>query len=78
MGREAMSRYECQRCHEVCFTTNPPHVCKDIRKRHERQAKAVELVVGVLAQYGLRQVDAREAIALDIIKALAGRDLGVG
>lgn len=74
-----MARYECARCHEACFTTDPPHLCSDIRKRHERQAKAVELVSEIIRQRipGRAVIDGWvDDFALDIVKALSGRDLG--
>jgi len=61
------------RCGETCFTTNPPHLCRDIRKRHERQEAAVRLVVEILAG----EYASDEDRALAIIAALSGRDLGV-
>ena len=45
-----MSRYICPRpaCGEVCFTTDPPHLCKDVKKRHERREKMVTAVCDIL------------------------------
>ena len=45
-----MGRYECTRCHVVCFTTNPPHVCKDVAARHKRREKQRDAVVRILAR----------------------------
>jgi hypothetical protein len=64
-----VTRYECQRCHAICFTTDPPHLCADLRKRLERQEKAVAIVVAILGP-------GSEDQALEIVKALSGRDLG--
>jgi len=71
-----MARYECPRCHEACFTTDPPHLCSDLRKRHDRQAKAVALIVDVLDRYYIESGYDPETVALEIIGAISGRDLG--
>lgn len=75
-----MSRYQCTRCGETCFTTDPPHVCKDIRKRLERQTNAVERIRTIMLDYGLSDADVGgntlDDVALAIIGALSGRDLG--
>lgn len=67
------------------------HLCADLAKRYERQAKAVDLVAGALhdieqqrfstPQAPLAWTDCIDADehreeALSVIKALAGRDLG--
>lgn len=75
-----MTRYTCNRCGTVDFTTNPPHLCKDLRKRLERQQKAIALVMGVLHDACLEGTDmivVDEFVAIDIVRALSGRDLGV-
>lgn len=65
-----MARYDCQRCGATCFTTEPPHLCKDVAarlKRRERQVAAVltlapaldrdtaEAIVAKLAQLGVTE-----------------------
>lgn len=82
-----MARYECVRCKAVCHTTDPEHLCADIRKRYERNAKAVALVAEILGRHfgtpaALAHEKADEDVlhliaAYEIVKALAGRDLGV-
>lgn len=44
-----MSRYECPRCEKVCFTTDPPHLCDDVKKRHERREKMRAAVYDIIA-----------------------------
>lgn len=68
-----MSRYTCERCGADENTLNPPHLCRDIRKRHERQAKAVAIVAAILED--IEFIDP-EVVALEIVQALSGRDLG--
>ena len=46
-----MARYECERCNAVCFTTDPPHLCKDIQKRLIRQEKQRDAVVAILEDH---------------------------
>lgn len=70
-----MSRYECQRCHATCFTTDPPHLCADLRKRLDRQEKAISLVRDVLLRT-IPQASNYDEAATEVVKALAGRDLG--
>ena len=71
-------RYECARCGAMCNTLDPPHLCPDLAKRYERQKAAVELVREILGRYRvrIRFPAVQEQIALDIVKALSGRDLG--
>lgn len=69
-----MARYTCERCGADENTLNPPHLCKDIRKRHERQEKAVKIVTDILDGYEFTYHP--EEVALEIVQALAGRDLG--
>ena len=71
-------RYECPRCHQPVFSTGPEHLCADLAKRYERQKAAVELVREILGRYRvrIRFPAVQEQIALDIVKALSGRDLG--
>lgn len=70
-----MARYECGRCNEVCFTTNPEHICKDIRKRLARREKQVNAVVGVLddkmSYYPNGDTKLRESVAREIVMILA-------
>lgn len=74
-----MARYTCQRCGVVEFTTNPPHLCRDLRKRLERNTEAIAIVRAVLEQHEGAMVtqDLMDEVAPDVVKALAGRDLGV-
>lgn len=77
-----MSREECTRCHVIYFTTDGEHLCKDLKKRLERQTKAIKLITDILKEYGDDQYDCAlfdtelETVALRIIKVLSGRDLG--
>lgn len=46
-----MAHYTCQRCETDLFTTNPPHLCKDIRSRlsmyrNERKQHLLRLIRG--------------------------------
>ena len=46
-----MARYDCERCEKVCFTTNPPHLCKDVQARlteyrNRRRSYLLRLVKG--------------------------------
>lgn len=65
-----MGRYECVRCHATCFTTDPPHLCKDVLvrlKRREKQADAAEaLLIGKV----LNGIDTR-ALAEKLVAQLA-------
>jgi len=71
-----VARYWCQRCKQESNTLDEPHLCKDVKKRYDRNRKAVETVVGILNRsYG--ESEYNTDIAADIIKALSGRDLGV-
>ena len=76
-----MARYVCSRCKAVENMLNEPHLCKDLRERYERQAKATDLIAEVLDRHityreGFLDHDKR-AIARDILKAISGRDLGL-
>lgn len=77
-----MARYTCQRCKAVCNTTDDPHLCADLKKRYERQAKAVSLVKEILRkhvyddEYGTYRDEYYDEVAIEIVKALSGRDLG--
>jgi transposase-like protein len=75
----AMARYWCQRCGEESNTLDEPHLCKDLKKRYERNAKAIAIVVDILTPELHSRItkDEVEAMAAEIIKALSGRDLGV-
>jgi transposase-like protein len=72
-----MARYWCQRCKQESNTLDEPHLCKDLKKRYERNAKAVKLVQEVLDKWLLDEFADTEELAAEIVKALAGRDLGV-
>jgi hypothetical protein len=78
-----MARLKCVRCGEMGNTLDPPHLCWDLKKRYERSAKAVAIVADILEKsigpYLIDdpwERDEVESIAADIVKALAGRDLG--
>jgi len=43
-----MARYTCERCGADCNTMDQPHLCKDVKKRYERNKKAIDLVTTVL------------------------------
>lgn len=61
-----MTRYECSRCGVVCFTTDPPHMCKDLAKRlarREAQVAAVEDILARSFQYGMPRAAAEEIVA---------------
>jgi hypothetical protein len=72
-----VARYQCERraCREIVHTTDPPHLCKDLRQRLARQQQALALIMPILAPFVERTGDTEE-VALRVIKALAGRDLG--
>lgn len=77
-----MARYWCQRCKQESNTLDEPHLCADLKKRYERNKKAVEIVKNIFNQYnfnGMPDLDETnlDDVAADIVKALAGRDLGV-
>lgn len=76
-----MAKYTCERCKVECNTTNEPHLCKDLKKRLERQTKAVKTVSDILMDnfYDEEQYSHGyyEIVALAVVKALSGRDLGV-
>lgn len=76
-----MARYTCTRCGVECNTTNEPHLCKDVKKRYERQAKAVAIVNDILMDNFYDEENYSngyyELVAVAIVKALSGRDLGV-
>lgn len=80
-----MARYECERCGTVLNTTDTEtHLCKDLKKRYERQKQAVNAVVKILDNYsnalGIEddaQKECFEEIALEIIKAIGARDNGL-
>jgi hypothetical protein len=76
-----MARYKCKRCGVESNTLDEPHLCKDLKKRHERNSNAISVVVHILEEHHLRppRVDdcTSEEIAAEIVKALSGRDLGV-
>ena len=76
------SRY-CSRCGVATHAPDPPHLCKDLRERYERQAKAVTIIVEILKtrfpdlpNEGGILPEWWDEVALDIVQALAGRDLG--
>lgn len=80
-----MARYTCDRCGVECNTTNDPHLCADLKKRYERQAKAVKIVSDILRD-NLNLTDEGgydypneyyDVVSIAIIKALSNRDLGV-
>lgn len=67
-----MARYFCERCNADCNTLDPPHLCKDLKKRYERQAKAIAKINAIFERYGL---GANEELAVDIVRAISGLDL---
>ncbi len=70
-----MAKYICARCGALLNTTTAEaHLCADLAKRYARQAKALDAVNAVLAKHG---IEANDALGLDLIRALSGRDLGV-
>lgn len=73
-----MARYWCERCKQESNTLDEPHLCADLKKRYERNKKAVDSIVQILRDNELDLWDRNfEDVAVKIIKALAGRDLGV-
>ncbi len=67
---------KCPRCGGDIHAPDPPHLCKDLAERYARQKAALDLVIPILeATYG--PGFRHENVALDIIRALSGRDLGV-
>jgi hypothetical protein len=80
IGGRVVARYTCQRCGADCNTLDQPHLCKDVKKRYERNAKAVAIVVEVLVTYfkgTTMKPEYLEGLATEVVKALSGRDLGV-
>lgn len=75
----AMTRIICERCKTVTFTTDPPHLCKDLKERYARQKKAVDKISNIIAPYLLLETSEEvEEVALKIVKAISGlSDLGV-
>lgn len=75
-----MARIRCVRCGVMGNTLDPPHLCADIKKRYERNAKAVEIVSTILFnnfyEAGIEDPSYFNDIAAEIVKALSGRDLG--
>jgi hypothetical protein len=69
----------------MCNTLDEPHLCKDLKKRYERQAKAIEIVVKILETYYDEDYVARADdppfthtdVAAEIVKAIGSRHLGV-
>lgn len=45
-----MARYDCTRCGVTCFTTDGPHLCKDVAKRLKRRQAQVDAVLAILTQ----------------------------
>ena len=78
-----MARYTCKRCKADCNTLDEPHLCKDLKKRYERQHKAIALIMDIFYKYDMRpHVDpfdpiSKEDIAAEIVKAIGSRHLGV-
>lgn len=77
-------RVECQRCGAISNTTDKEgHLCKDLAKRYERQAKAVDLIMPILQELvddtGGVWLDEEhlQNYALEIIKAIGARDNGL-
>lgn len=69
----------CVRCGADVHPPDPPHLCKDLAKRLERQQKAIAMVTDILVMAGTDDSDPIEAhreVAERIVEALAGRDLG--
>jgi hypothetical protein len=75
-----MARYTCERCKADCNTLDDPHLCKDLKKRYERNAKAVEIVSNILRNMLYDENTDHyyyDDVAVEIVKALGNRDLGV-
>lgn len=73
-----MARYECPRCNKICFTTEPEHVCKDIRQRLARREKQIRATMGILDSempHPNADEDFRRMVAEKIVGVLA--NLGV-
>lgn len=69
-----MARYECVRCDEVCFTTNPEHLCKNIRQRLARREKQIKATIGILDSEmpnANPDADYRRSVAEKIVTILA-------
>ncbi len=76
-----MARYECERCKATLNTTdfdendpNSGHLCKDIKKRYERQARAVALIGGILSPY-FESSEEMEEVAVQIVRKISGLNL---
>ena len=72
-----MASYICQRCKVRCYTTDEPHLCKDLKSRLARQTKAVAIVRTTILDNIECDPGVADIVALAIVEALAGRDLGV-
>lgn len=81
-----MARYFCERCKADCNTLDEPHLCKDLKKRYERNKKAIEIVSDIVEKFIEKHgydptysisPDKLEEVSAEIVKALSGRDLGV-
>jgi len=66
------ARRHCPRCGADVHAPDPPHLCKDLRERQERQEKAITLIEGILDHY--RTGGNREP-AEEIYRVMSGRDL---
>ena len=80
-----MARVICARCGTETFTTDPPHLCKDIAKRLNRRQRQKEAVIKVLQEYRVDLVippqdgnytidDLADAIVKKIVGMLAEDD----
>lgn len=72
-----MARYTCQRCEQVCHTTEPEHLCKDIARRLARRQAQKDAVLAVFSSWGLLDgfEDTKDRLAEAVVKALAGLDV---
>lgn len=70
-----MARYWCQRCKAESNTLDPPHLCADLRVRYERQAKAIEMIEAIVEEGRISRTS--EDIAIEVLTAISGRDLGI-
>jgi hypothetical protein len=66
-------KHTCTRCGAQVGSFDPPHLCSDLAKRLARQ----EAVITMVEQIILRRTARKDRLlAMEIVEALAGRDLG--
>jgi cytochrome c551/c552 len=64
-----MARQECVRCHATTFSTEGPHLCKDLARRLKRQEAQITAVCDLLWEHGVYMKDSTP-LAEAIVKKL--------